>query len=157
MLDPFTLIAGATALYNGIKGAVDSGHEMMDVAEKVGNLFSRIATITQLTSAKKKKRLFQSQGEYEAEAIKLYTLKAKAQQLQLDTRNLFVGAYGIAAWTSIQKEVTEMRKEAARQAAIAMKEAEENRKDLIMGAWLLGSVVLFALAVGIAMVVFTHK
>ena len=71
MLDPFTLIAGATALYNGIKGAVDSGHEMMDVAEKVGNLFSRIATITQLTSAKKKKRLFQSQGEYEAEAIKL--------------------------------------------------------------------------------------
>lgn len=157
MLDPFTLIAGATALYNGIKGAVDSGHEMMDVAEKVGNLFSRIATITQLTSAKKKKRLFQSQGEYEAEAIKLYTLKAKAQQLQLDTRNLFVGAYGIAAWTSIQKEVTEMRKEAARQTAIAMKEAEENRKDLIMGAWLLGAVVLFALAVGIAMVVFTHK
>ena len=157
MLDPFTLIAGATALYNGIKGAVDSGHEMMDVAEKVGSLFSRIATITQLTSAKKKKRLFQSQGEYEAEAIKLYTLKAKAQQLQLDTRNLFVGAYGIAAWTSIQKEVTEMRKEAARQTAIAMKEAEENRKDLILGAWLLGAVVLFALAVGIAMVVFTHK
>ena len=157
MLDPFTLIAGATALYNGIKGAVDSGHEMMDVAEKVGNLFSRIATITQLTSAKKKKRLFQSQGEYEAEAIKLYTLKAKAQQLQLDTRNLFVGAYGIAAWTSIQKEVTEMRKEAARQTAIAMKEAEENRKDLIMGAWLIGAVILFAACVGIGMVLFTHK
>ena len=157
MLDPFTLIAGATALYNGIKGAVDSGHEMMDVAEKVGNLFSRIATITQLTSAKKKKRLFQSQGEYEAEAIKLYTLKAKAQQLQLDTRNLFVGAYGIAAWTSIQKEVTEMRREAARQAAIAMKEAEENRKDLILGAWLIGAVILFAACVGIGMVLFTHK
>jgi DNA-binding helix-hairpin-helix protein with protein kinase domain len=157
MLDPFTLIAGATALYNGIKGAVDSGHEMMDVAEKVGSLFSRIATITQLTSAKKKKKLFQSQAEYEAEAIKLYTLKQKAQQLQLDTRNLFVGAYGIAAWTSIQKEVTEMRKEAARQAAIAMKEAEENRKDLILGAWLLGAVVLFAACVGIGMVLFTHK
>jgi hypothetical protein len=154
MLDPFTLIAGATALYNGIKGAVDSGHEMMDVAEKVGSLFSRIATITQLTSAKKKKRLFQSQAEYEAEAIKLYTLKQKAQQLQLDTRNLFVGAYGIAAWTSIQKEVTEMRKEAARQAAIAMKEAEENRRDLIMGAWMLLAVVVFAVGLFIAIVLF---
>jgi len=156
MLDPFTLIAGATTLYSSIKSMVDNGHDMLDTAEKVGSLFSRIATITQLTSAKKKKRLFQSQGEYEAEAIKLYTLKAKAQQLQLDTRNLFVGAYGIAAWTSIQKEVTEMRKEAARQAAIAMKEAEENRKDLILGAWLLGAVVLFALAVGlfIAIVLF---
>jgi len=154
MLDPFTLIAGATALYNGIKGAVDSGHEMMDVAEKVGGLFSRIATIMQLTSAKKRKRLFQSQAEFEAEAIKLYTLKAKAQQLQLDTRNLFVGAYGIAAWTSIQKEVTEMRKEAARQAAIAMKEAEENRKDLIMGAWMILAVLVFAGGLFIAIVLF---
>jgi len=156
-MDPFTLIAGATALYNGIKGAVDSGHEMLDVAEKVGNLFARVAQITQLTSGKKTKRLFQSQAEYEAEAIKLYTLKQKAQQLQLDTRNLFVGAYGIAAWTSIQKEVTEMRKEAQRQAAAAQREAEENRKDLIMGLWLIGAVILFSICVGIGMVVFTHK
>lgn len=156
-MDPFTLIAGATALYNGIKGAVDSGHEMLDVAEKVGSLFGRIAQITQLTSAKKKKRLFQSQAEYEAEAIKLYTLKAKAQQLQLDTRNLFVGAYGIAAWTSIQKEVTEMRKEAARAAAAAMREAEETRKDLIMGAWLIGAVIVFAICIAIGIVLFTHK
>lgn len=156
-MDPFTLIAGATALYNGIKGAVDSGHEMLDVAEKVGSLFGRIAQITQLTSAKKKKRLFQSQAEYEAEAIKLYTLRAKAQQLQLDTKNLFVGAYGIAAWTSIQKEVTEMRKEAARAAAAAMREAEETRKDLIMGAWLIGAVIVFAICIAIGIVLFTHK
>jgi len=156
-MDPFTLIAGATALYNGIKGAVDSGHEMLDVAEKVGNLFARVAQITQLTSGKKKKRMFQSQGEYEAEAIKLYTLKQKAQKLQLDTRNLFVGAYGQQAWISIQKEVTEMRKEAQRQAAAAQQEAEENMKDLIIGAWLVGAIVLFSVCVGIGMVVFTHK
>lgn len=156
-MDPFTLIAGATALYNGIKSAVDGGHEMLDVADRVGTLFGRIAQITQLTSGKRKKKLFQSQAEFEAEAIKLYTLKQKAQQLQLETRNLFVGAYGIAAWTSIQKEVTEMRKQAAREAAAAQLEAEENRKDLIMGAWLIGAVILFAVAVGIAMVVFTQK
>lgn len=156
-MDPFTLIAGATALYNGIKGAVDSGHEMLDVAEKVGSLFGRVAQITQLTSGKRKKKLFQSQAEYEAEAIKLYTLKAKAQQLQLDTRNLFVGAYGIAAWTSIQKEVTEMRKEAARAAAAAMREAEETRQDLIMGAWLIGAVIIFAICIAIGIVLFTHK
>ena len=156
-MDPFTLIAGATALYNGIKGAVDSGHEMLDVAEKVGSLFARVAQITQLTSGNRKKRLFQSQGEYEAEAIKFYTLKQKAQKLQLDTRNLFVGAYGIAAWASIQKEVTEMRKQAQREAAAAQREAEENMKDLIMGAWLVGAVVLFSVCVGIGMVLFAHK
>ena len=156
-MDPFTLIAGATALYNGIKGAVDSGHEMLDVADRVGSLFGRIAQITQLTSGKRKKRIFQSQAEYEAEAIKLYTLKQKAQKLQLDTRNLFVGAYGIAAWTSIQKEVTEMRKEAARAAVAAMREAEETRKDLIMGAWLIGAVIIFATFIAIGIVLFTHK
>jgi len=155
MLDPVSLLIGATSLFSTIKGMVDNGHDMLDTAEKVGSLFSRIATITQLTSAKKKKKgLFQSQAEYEADAIKLYTLKQKAQQLQLDTRNLFVGAYGIAAWTSIQKEVTEMRKEAARQAAIAMKEAEENRRDLIMGAWMLLAVVVFAVGLFIAIVLF---
>ena len=156
-MDPFTLIAGATAIYNGIKGAVDSGHEMLDVAEKVGSLFGRIAQITQLTSAKKKKKLFQSQAEYEAEAIKLYTLKQEAQQLQLDTRNLFISAYGVAAWSSIQKEIIEMRKEAQREAAAAQREAEENRKDMIMGAWLIGAVVLFSVCVGIGMVLFAHK
>ena len=156
-MDPFTLIASATAIYNGIKGAVDSGHEMLDVADRVGTLFGRIAQITQLTSGKRKKKLFQSQAEFEAEAIKLYTLKQKAQQLQLETRNLFVGAYGIAAWTSIQKEVTELRRQAAREAAAAQLEAEENRKDMIMGAWLIGAVILFSVAVGTAMVVFTHK
>jgi len=153
-MDPFTLIAGATALYNGIKGAVDSGHEMLDVAEKVGSLFGRIAQITQLTSAKKKKKLFQSQAEYEAEAIKLYTLKQKAQQLQLDTRNLFISAYGVAAWSSIQKEIIEMRKEAQREAAAAQHEAEENRRDLIMGAWMLLAVIVFAVGLFIAIVLF---
>jgi len=156
-MDPFTLIAGATAIYNGIKGAVDSGHQMLDVADRVGTLFGRIAQITQLTSAKKKKKLFQSQAEYEAEAIKLYTLKQKAQQLQLDTRNLFISAYGVAAWSSIQKEIIEMRKEAQREAAAAQREAEENRKDMIMGAWLIGAVILFSVCVGIGMVLFAHK
>jgi len=156
-MDPFTLIAGASAIYNGIKGAVDSGHEMLDVAERVGTLFGRIAQITQLTSGRRKKKLFQSQAEYEAEAIKLYTLKQKAQQLQLDTRNLFISAYGVAAWSSIQKEIIEMRKEAQRQAAAAQREAEENRKDMIMGAWLIGAVILFSVCVGIGMVLFAHK
>lgn len=156
-MDPFTLIAGATALYNGIKGAVDSGHEMLDVAEKVGNLFARVAQITQLTSGNRKKRLFQSQGEYEAEAIKLYTLKQKAQKLQLDTRNLFVGAYGIAAWSSIQKEVTEMRKEALRQAAIAQKEAEERRAELILGAWMFLGVIIMALGLALFVYLTAHK
>ena len=156
-MDPFTLLAGATAIYNGIKSATDAGHEAIDVVERVGSLFARIAQITQLTSGNRKKKLFQSQAEYEAEAIKLYALRAKAQQLQLDTKNLFVGAYGIAAWTSIQKEVTEMRKEAVRQAAAAQKEAEERQAELILGAWMFLGVIVMALGLALFVYLTAHK
>ena len=156
-MDPFTLLAGATAIYNGIKSATDAGHEAIDVVERVGSLFARIAQITQLTSGNRKKKLFQSQAEYEAEAIKLYALKAKAQQLQLDTKNLFVGAYGQQAWIAIQKEVTEMRKEAVRQAAIAQKEAEERQAELIMGAWMFLGVIVAALGLALFVYITAHK
>ena len=156
-MDPFTLLAGATALYNGIKSATDAGHEAIDVVERVGSLFARIAQITQLTSGQRKKKLFQSQAEYEAEAIKLYALKAKAQQLQLDTKNLFVGAYGQQAWIAIQKEVTEMRKEAVRQAAAAQKEAEERQAELILGAWMFLGVIVMALGLALFVYLTAHK
>jgi len=156
-MDPFTLLAGATALYNGIKSATDAGHEAIDVVERVGSLFARIAQITQLTSGQRKKKLFQSQTEYEAEAIKLYALRAKAQQLQLDTKNLFVGAYGQQAWISIQKEVTEMRKEAVRQAAAAQKEAEERQAELILGAWMFLGVIVMALGLALFVYLTAHK
>jgi len=156
-MDPFTLLAGATAIYNGIKSATDAGHEAIDVVERVGSLFARIAQITQLTSGNRKKKLFQSQAEYEAEAIKLYALRAKAQQLQLDTKNLFVGAYGLAAWIAIQKEVTEMRKEAVRQAAAAQKEAEERQAELILGAWMFLGVIVMALGLALFVYLTAHK
>ena len=156
-MDPFTLLASATAIYNGIKSATDAGHEAIDVVERVGSLFARIAQITQLTSGQRKKKLFQSQAEYEAEAIKLYALRAKAQQLQLDTKNLFVGAYGQQAWIAIQKEVTEMRKEAVRQAAAAQKEAEERQAELILGAWMFLGVIVMALGLALFVYLTAHK
>lgn len=148
-MDPFTLIAAATSIYSGIKSAVGAGEDALKTAERVGNLFSKVAQITQLTSAPRKKKLFQSQSEFEAEAVKLYAIKAKAQEMQLETKNLFIGTYGKAAWDNIQREVIEMRKEAARQAAIALKEQEENRRDAIMVSSIVGFLVLGIAVIGI--------
>ena len=155
-MDPITLIAGATALYNSIKSAVDAGQDVMDTAEKVGNLFSKVAQIVTIASTPRKKKLFQSQAEFEAEAVKIYAAKAKAQQMQLDVKNMFVGQYGPAAWDGIQRQVIEMRKEAARQTAQELKEQEENRKDLIMVSIIVGFLVLAIAAIGIFLM-FTVK
>ena len=148
-MDPFTLIAGATAIYNSIKSAVDSGKDVMETAEKVGNLFSKVAQVVTIASTPRKKKLFQSQAEFEAEAVKIYAVKAKAQQMQLDVKNMFVGQYGPAAWEGIQRQVIEMRKEAVRQAAVALKEQEEARKDAIMIASIVGFLVLGIAVIGI--------
>ena len=152
-MDPFTLIAAATSIYSGIKSAVGAGEDALKTAERVGNLFSKVAQITQLTSAPRKKKLFQSQGEFEAQAVKLYAIKAKAQEMQLETKNLFIGTYGKAAWDNIQREVIEMRKQAAREAAAALKEQEENRKDLIMISSIIGFLVIGIGVIGIILMV----
>lgn len=150
-MDPFTLIAGATALYNGIKSAVDAGQDMMDTADKVGGLFAKVAQIVQLTSGERKKKLFQSQADFEAEAVKLYAVKAKAHQMSLDVKNMFVAAYGPAAWVAIQKEVTEMRKDAAREAAAAMKQQKETRQDLIFISSIVGGLIFGIGVIGVVL------
>jgi len=148
-MDPFTLIAGATVIYNSIKSAVDAGQDVMETAEKVGNLFSKVAQIVTIASTPRKKKMFQSQAEFEAEAVKIYAAKAKAQQMQLDVKNMFVGQYGPAAWEGIQRSVIEMRKEAARQAAAALKEQEENRKDFLMVSGIVGFLIISIGVIGI--------
>ena len=141
-MDPFTLIAAATGLYSSIKSAVEAGQDVMETAEKVGNLFSKVAQIVTITSTPQRKKLFQSQAEYEADAVKRFAVKAKAQEMQLQVKNLFIGQYGRPAWDAIQREIIEMRKEAARQAAAALKEQEENRKDLLMVSGIVGFLVI---------------
>ena len=148
-MDPVSLVLGATAIFNSIKSAVDQGRDMMETAEKVGNLFSKVAQIVTVASSPRRKKLFQSQAEYEAEAIKVYAAKAKALDMQLQVKNLFVGQYGPAAWEGIQRQIIEMRKEAARQAAAALKEQEENRKDLIMVSSIVGFLVIGIGVIGV--------
>ena len=152
-MDPFTLIAAATGLYSSIKSAVEAGQDVMETAEKVGNLFSKVAQIVTITSTPQRKKLFQSQAEYEADAVKRFAVKAKAQEMQLQVKNLFIGQYGRPAWDAIQREIIEMRKEAARQAAAALKEQEENRKDLLMVSGIVGFLVIGIGVIGVFLMV----
>lgn len=152
-MDPFTLIAGATALYNTIKSAVDAGQDVMDTAGKVSDLFGKIGQIVTIASTPRKKKLFQSQAEFEADAVKIYAAKQKALDMQLQVKNLFIGQYGPAAWEGIQRQVIEMRKEAARQAAAHLKEQEENRKDLIMVSSIVGFLIVGIGAIGIFLMI----
>ena len=151
-MDPFTLIAGATAIYNSIKSAVDTGQDVMATAEKVGSLFSKVAQIVTITSTPQKKGLFQSPAEFEAIAVKRYAAKAKALEMQQEVRNMFISQYGRPAWDAIQREVIEMRKEAARQAAEELRQQEENRKDLIFVSSIVGGLLFGMATIGVLLI-----
>jgi len=150
-MDPFTILAGATAIYNGLKSAVSAGEDVVDTAHRVGSLMSEVAKVVQLVSLPHKKKLFQSTAEYEAEAIKRYSAKAKANGLALEARNMFISIHGRGAWETIQKQVTEMRKEAARQARIEAEMAEEARRDAIFVASIVGGLLLTMGIIGLVL------
>lgn len=152
-MDPFTILAGATALYNGLKSAVSAGEDVMDTAHRVGGLMSEVAKVVQLVSLPHKKKLFQSEADFEAEAVKRFTAKKKAQQLALEAKNLFVSQHGLAAWEQIQRQVIEMRKEAARQARLEAEAAEEARKDIIFVSCLVGGLILAVGVIGLILVI----
>jgi hypothetical protein len=152
-MDPFTILAGATALYNGLKSAVSAGEDVVDTAHRVGNLMSEVSKVIQLVSLPHKKKMFQSTADFEAEAMKRFSAKQKAQQLAAEAKNLFVSQHGLGAWEHIQKQVTEMRKEAARQARLEAEAAEETRKDLIFVSCIVGGLILAVGIIGLLLVI----
>lgn len=152
-MDPFTILAGATAIYNGLKSAVSAGEDVVDTARRVSGLMSEVSKVVQLVSLPRKKKLFQSTADFEAEAMKLYSAKAKANQLALDAKNLFISMHGKHAWDHIQKQVTEMKKEAARQARLHAEEVEEAKKDAIFVGSIVGGILLAMGVIGLILVV----
>jgi CHASE3 domain sensor protein len=151
-MDPFTILAGATAIYNGLKSAVSAGEDVVDTARRVGSLMSEVAKVTQIVSMPHKKRLFQSTEDFEAEAMKRYSAKAKANQMALDAKNMFISIHGKHAWDTIQKQVAEMRKEAARQARLEAEAHEEAMKDLFFVSAIVGGLILAMGGIGLFLV-----
>jgi hypothetical protein len=150
-VDPFTILAGATAIYNGLKSAVSAGEDVVDTARRVSGLMSEVSKVVQLVSLPHKKKMFQSTADYEAEAMKRYSAKAKANQLALDAKNLFISIHGKHAWDAIQKQVTEMKKEAARQARLEAEAAEEAMKDIIFVSSIVGGLILAMGVIGLVL------
>jgi len=147
-MDPFTILAGATAIYSGLKSAVSAGEDVVDTAHRVGNLMSEVAKVVQIVSQPRKKKLFQSQADFEAEAMKFYSAKMKANNLAAEAKNLFISQHGKAAWEAVQRRVIDMRKEAAKQAQEEYEQAMETRRDAIMVGSIVGGLLLVMASIG---------
>jgi hypothetical protein len=149
-MDPVTLIATATAAYNGLKGAIAAGKEIQELAQDLGSLWSAVGQLTHLAASPPKKRLFSNPADIEKEAMERYAAKSKAFHMQAEIKNLFISVYGLPAYEAVQREVIEIRKEADRQHREEERLAAERAEELKDAAVLFLTVMGLVVAMGIA-------
>ena len=113
-MDPLTLLAAAQAAYAGIQAGIAAGKEIQSMAADLSELWGNLAKLSQIAAEPPKKTFFNDKSA-EQITIERYAAKAEAHDLALKARNLFVGAYGLAAWDQVQREVINIRKEIERQ------------------------------------------
>ena len=135
MIDPVSAIGMATAAYNGIKQAINTGKEISDMA---GTLNQWATSISDLDFAHKQaenppmfKKLFRA-SEIEQNALEVWGQKQKAKEMREELRSYISLYYGPSAWDEIVRIEGQMRKERKQ----AIYEAEE-RKQLIL-EWIIG-------------------
>jgi len=149
-MDPITLIAGATAAYNGLKSAIAAGKEIQEMAQDLGSLWNAVGQLTHLAATPVKKGMFSKPADIEKQAMDRYAAKAKAFKMQEEIKNLFISVYGIGAYESVQREVIEIRKEVDRQHREEERLAAERAAELKDAAGLF--LIVMGLIVAIAVV-----
>lgn len=124
MLDPVTLLATATAVFNGLKKAVEVGREAEDVFGQLGKWAGAVADLqewirTEEENANKPPPLFKKlvfNKSATAEAFDTYAAKIKVQQMEEEIRHMFtlgelwwLGKEGYNEFLMMRRSIKEKR------------------------------------------------
>ena len=124
MLDPVTLLATATAVFNGLKKAVEVGREAEDVFGQLGKWAGAVADLqewirTEEENANKPPPLFKKlvfTKSATAEAFDTYAAKIKVQQMEEEIRHMFtlgelwwLGKEGYNEFIMMRRRIKEQR------------------------------------------------
>lgn len=148
MIDPVSAIGMATAAYNGIKKAIDTGKEISDMGATLNQWATSLSDLDfahkQAENPPMFKKLFRA-SEIEQNALEVWGQKQKAKEMREELRSYISLYYGPSAWDEIVRTEAKMRKE--RKEAIY---AAEERKQLLL-EWAIGiaAALVGALVLGI--------
>ncbi len=124
MLDPVSLLATATAVFNGLKAAVEVGREAEDVFSQLGKWAGAVADLQEWMSTEEenankppplfKKLVFTKSAT--AEAFDAYAAKIKIQQMEEEIRHMFtlgelwwLGKEGYNEFIMMRRSIKEKR------------------------------------------------
>ena len=147
MIDPISVIAGATAAYNGIKKACEMGKEISSFTGAISQFAKANADIDFLEQKTKNPSLYHKIfSNHQADALDIWSAKKKLEQHRTELKNHISWTYGPSAWKEIVKIEAEQRK---RQRALVY-ERQEFIDNLINGIVI---TVITVIGLGIAGVV----
>ncbi len=143
MIDPISAIGMATAAFNGIKSAINTGKDIQSMAGQLGQWGKALSDLDYAHNKAEKPPWYKALGGgIEANAMEVWAHKQKAKEMREELRQYISALYGPSAWSEIVAMEVEMRKQ-QRDAVYAAVE----RKEKII-AWILGSIIV-AVAVAI--------
>ena len=157
MIDPVTALATATAVFNGIKKAVEIGREAEDVFGQLGKWAGAVADIQEWMGQEKKVPLFKkltfSKSET-VEAFDAYAAQVKIQEMEKTLYHWFhygplqhLGREGYIEFIQMRRRVKEQREKMINDQMRRRKKLIRNASDagLILVTIGLGGIILFHL------------
>lgn len=143
MIDPVSAIGMATAAYNGIKTAINTGKEIQDMGSQLGQWGRAISDLDfahqQAENPPFFKKLFGA-SQIQQNALEAWGQKQKAKEMREELRKFISFSYGPSAWEEIVHMEAQMRKK-QKEAVYAAFE----RKRIIL-EWIVG---IFCTLVGL--------
>tara|TARA_R110000822_G_scaffold286219_2_gene407567 strand:- start:626 stop:1096 length:471 start_codon:yes stop_codon:yes gene_type:complete len=120
-MDPFTIMAGATSAYQGIKKAVEVGRDISSMGKTLGQWSKAVSDLDFLEQQAKKPPIYKYFSDTQSNALEIWTQKQKMAEMREELKTHISWTYGPSAWREIVKIEAEQRK-AQRDAVYAKKE-----------------------------------
>ena len=143
MVDPFTAIGLATAAFNDIKSAINTGKDIQSMTSQLGQWGKAISDLDFAHAKAEKPPWYKALGGgVEANAMEIWSHKQKAKEMREEMRQYISLYYGPSAWDEIVHMEVQMRKE--QRAAVY---AAEEKKEAIINTIVV--IIVVAIAAGI--------
>lgn len=152
-MDPVTLFATATALWSGVKKAVEFGREAQDILGQLSQWAQAVDNFDHAVQQEKKKpALFKKlkPSNATAEAFDEYTARVKLREQEAEIRHLFLyGALNHLGMDGL-REFYEIRRKIREKRIREIQDQQFRREQFVEQMLLWGMIVLILVAGGLA-------
>jgi DNA-binding FrmR family transcriptional regulator len=152
-VDPVTLFATATALWSGVKKAVEFGREAQDILGQLSQWAQAVDNFDHAVQQEKKKpALFKKlkPSNATAEAFDEYTARVKLREQEADIRHLFLyGALNHLGMDGL-REFYEIRRKIREKRIREIQDQKFRREQFVEQMLMWGMIVLVLVAGGLA-------